>query len=196
MTSPARLAGFVLAAGLAACATTPPGIPMRMTELPSEAPTAEQRDRVAGEISFAGGGAGRTAGYGMWRVAGPAVDLAHAGDGIWAGTLSGRPVRLAASPGKLEGAGVELYLYQDGETVTLRGLWFQRSIWITMTPTQLTGHLAANAPGFDIKRDAPDKWSGNWGPGVPIFLTFKGEAAQYPAVATPQFYLALLSALL
>jgi hypothetical protein len=196
MISPLRFAGIVLATSLAACATTGDGIPLRMTDLPPEMPTADQAQRGVGELSLSGAGMGKTASYGMWRVGGPAVDLAYSGNGFWTGTLSGRSVRLAVSPGRLEGAGVNLFLYQEGETVTIRGLWFQREIWLTMTPTQLSGKLAANAPGIDIKREEPGKWSGLWGPGVRVFLTFKGEPAQYPTVMTPQFYLALLAVLL
>jgi len=195
MLSTHRLAGISLAFGLAACAGTQVGPPLKMTDLPTEVPTEEVRARAVGELLLEGAGMARGATYGMWRVGGTRVDLVYA-DGAWTGTLGGQATRLVVTPGKIEGAGVNLFLEQEGETVTVRGRLFQRQIWITMTPKKLSGKVASNAPGFELERVDASKWSGSWGLGASVFLTAKGEAARYPDVAKPQFYLALLGTLL
>jgi hypothetical protein len=186
---------FILVA--AACASTPPGEPLSMTELSGPVPATEQeRAQGVGELNATAGGGARSATYGPWRVLGPSVDLTYVGENTWAGQLGQREVRLVASPGKLNGAGVNLHFFKTGEEVTVRGTFAQREIKLTMTPKSLRGKMASGAPGFEIKRDAPDRWSGTWGPGGQIFMTVRGEPVQYPKVLTPQFYLALLGILL
>jgi hypothetical protein len=180
----------------AACASTPSGKPLPVADLPAQAPPEPELSRGVGEVVATAAGGARGATYGRWRVAGTNVDLTYAGGNAWAGTLAGRNVQLTVSPGKIEGPGVNLYLTQEGQTVTARGTFAQRQISVTMTPDSLRGRMASNAPGFEVKRDGPDAWSGSWGPGGKIFMNMKGEAAQYPAVLSPQFYLALLGVLL
>jgi hypothetical protein len=197
MTLPSRFSGIALALALAGCASTPPGLPMKVTN-PAAPPSAEERDRGVAELSIHVAGMAGQAVYGPWRVASRGVDLNYAGDGKWSGTLGAKPVNLSVTEGRIEGSGVNLYLFEDAatRTVTVRGLASAREIWITMTPDTLRGRVAANAPGFELKREGPGKWTGSWGPGRTMYLEMRGEAAQYPAVLSPQFYLALIGGLL
>jgi hypothetical protein len=121
------------------------------------------------------------------------VNVSYTGNNTWAGSLDGRSFSVTAEPGRMLGAGVDLHLFQDGDTVIIRGQWFQRSLWLTMSPKRLSGHSGMN-PGIDLNRVSPGVWTGLAGSGVSTSLVMKGEAAQFPSVIAPQFYLALLAA--
>ena len=193
MPPPSRASSLLLAA-LAACATAPSGPPARWTNMPAEAPPQGEFQAV-GEILCAGGGAGRSAAYSLFRVAGPTANITYTGNGTWTGSIDGRNVSLTTSPGRLTGASIDLYVYQDGDALTIRGTWFQREVWVTLTPDRLQGHTAAQGGGFDFARKGPGLMSGAWGIRGQGYVEFRGEAAQYPNVVGPQFHLALLAAL-
>ncbi len=159
--------------------------------------SAEERDRAVGELALNVAGRAGQAVYGRWRVGSRGVDLTYA-DGKWGGTILGKPVNLEVTEGRIVGSSVNLYLFEDAatRTITVRGLAGAREIWITLTPDSIRGKVAANAPGFELKREGPGKWIGSWGPGRTMYLEMRGEPAQYPEVLSPQFYLALIGGLL
>lgn len=189
-----RLAAPCLLAAFLGCATVPEGPPLRMTEMPAEPPPKGGEFTAMGEIQYVGPGGPRSAAYGAWRIVGPTVNVAYTGGGTWAGSLDGRTVSLQAAPGRLTGAGVDLFLYQEGDVTTVRGIWFQRSVWLTVSSARLNGH-SAGAPGIELTRESPSVWNGIAGAGIPASLVLKGEAARFPAVPAPQFHLALMAAL-
>ncbi|HEU4382009.1 MAG TPA: hypothetical protein VFR85_00800 [Anaeromyxobacteraceae bacterium] len=159
-------------------------------------PPAQAGDFVAtGELLYAGPGGGRSAAYNQWRIVGRTVNMSYTGNNVWTGELNGQNMMLTASPGKLVGAGVNLHLFAEGDGFTMRGQWFQRTIDITITPKQLSGRTAQMAPGFELNRAGPNVYSGLRGPGGSAYVELKGEAANFPNVSVPQFYLALLAAL-
>ncbi|BDG05625.1 hypothetical protein [Anaeromyxobacter oryzae] len=173
---------------LAACATTPSGTPVKMTELGAPPPSGAPFEPI-GELLFTGG---RSAAYSLHRVVGPTVNLTYTADGKWAGNLDGRDVRLTAAPGKLTGAGVDLNIISEGDQVTIRGLWFQRKVWLDISPKKLTGR--AGGPSYDFTRTAKNLWSGRTAAGL-SGLEARGNAQKFPDVPMPQFALALLAAL-
>ena len=173
----------------AACATTPPpGNPVQMTELAAP-PSDGAPFQPMGELLYSGG---RSAGYDLYRVVGPRVNISYTKDGKWAGNLDGRDVWLTATPGKLKGAGVDLTLSSEGDKISIRGTWFQRRISLSMSPTALQGR--AGVPAYDFTRTAPNLWSGPT-PRGQAGLEARGDAQKFPDVPMPQFALALLAAL-
>lgn len=194
MTRARRLLSL-LVLGLLACATAPAGPPVPMTEMPAQPPPQAGDFAAAGEILYAGPGGGRSAAYDRWRIVGRTANISYTGNGVWTGELNGQSVMLNASPGKLVGAGVNLYLLAEGDGITLRGQWFQRTVDITIGARQLSGRTAGMGPGFELNRVSPNIYSGFRGPGASAYVELKGEAAKFPAVSAPQFFLALLAAL-
>ncbi len=188
---PARLARRATLALLllAGCATTPSGPPVPMTAIP--AAPAEAPFQPIGELLFSGG---RSAAYSLHQVVGPSVTLAYSGDGKWAGTLDGRDVRLTASPGKLSGAGVNLFIVAEGDGIAVRGQWFQRQVSLAVGPRALSGRTGTSGLSYDLKRTAPNLWSGLTSRGA-ASVEARGDAQRVPAAALPQFVLALLAAL-
>ncbi len=195
MTCATRLLSPIALAALAACATAPAGPPVPMTQMP-EKPPAQTGDFVAtGEILYAGPGGGRSAAYNAWHIVGRTVNISYTGNNVWTGELNGQNVMLTASEGKLIGAGVNLYLLAEGDGITMRGQWFQRTVDITIGPKTLNGRTAGLGPGFELNRASPTVYSGMRGPGGQAYVELKGDAAKFPSVSVPQFYLALLAAL-
>ena len=195
MPAPRRSLPPAFLAALVACASTPAGPPLRMTDMPDEPPAQTGEFAAMGELLYVGPGGDRSAAYSAWRVVGPKVNITYTGKNVWAGNLDARNVSLTAAPGRLTGAGVDLYLIQEADGVTIRGLWFQRSVWIVMTSKALQGHTTAGGGGFDLKRASPTFMSGFAGAGGSASLEMRGQAAQFPNVIAPQFHLALLAAL-
>ncbi len=195
MPSARRSLPPLVLAVLAGCATAPAGPPLRMTDMPAQPPPQAGEFTALGEVLYVGPGGNRSAAYGAWRVVGPSVNITYTGNDVWAGNLDGRNVSLTAAPGRLTGAGVDLYLIREGDEVTIRGLWFQRSVWIVMSATHLQGHTTARGPGFEMKRVSPTFMSGAAGGAGSASLEMRGQAAQFPDVIAPHFHLALLAAL-
>ena len=182
------LQGAIALALLASCATTPSGTPVQVTRLDAPPPRGTPFEPM-GELRFSGG---RSAGYSLHRVVGPTVNLSYTADGKWAGNLDGHDVSLTATPGKLTGPGVTLNLFAEGDQVTIRGTWFQRQVWINISPRALNGRTGAAS--FDFTRAAPDAWSGHTAGGRGGVRAI-GDAQKFPDVPMPQFALALIAAL-
>jgi hypothetical protein len=176
---------------LAACATaSSEGTPVRMTELPEPAPASGPFVPL-GELLFSGG---RSAGYSTNQIAGPTVNLAYAGQGRWAGSLDGRSVQFKAETGKISGPNVNIHVFQDGNQITVRGTWFQRDVWLTVSDKALRGRTDSSGPSYDFTRESPGMWAGTGVRGREG-LEARGQAQQVPAVLMPHFALALLAAL-
>jgi hypothetical protein len=176
---------------LAACATaSPPGTPVRMTDAPTPAP-ADAPFVAIGELLFSGGS---SAAYSADRIVGSTVNLAYAGQGRWTGLLDGRNAQLTAEAGRITGPNVDLHLFQEGNQITLRGTWFQRSVSLIVSDKALRGRTASGGPSYDFTRQSPGVWAGST-PRGRAGIEARGEAQQFPAVHMPQFALALLAAL-
>jgi hypothetical protein len=175
---------------LAACATTPSGTPMPVTDLGPPPPSGAPFEPL-GELLFSGGG-GRSAAYSMHRVMGPKVNLAYTADGKWSGTLDGRDVQLTPGPGKLSAPNVNLNILLEGDQITIRGMWFQRNVWLNVSAKTLNGR--AGGPSYDLTRTAANLYSGNTAGGI-VSVEARGNAQNVPNVPMPQYALALLAAL-
>ena len=173
---------------LASCATTPSGSPVQVTQLGAPPPRGAPFEAM-GELLFSGG---RSAGYSLHRVVGPTVNVSYTADGKWAGNFDGQDVWLTATPGKLSGPGVALSLFSEGDQITIRGRWFQRQVWINVSPKVLNGKTGGAS--FDFTRTAPNAWSGHTAAGRGGMRVL-GDAQKIPDVPMPQFALALLAAL-
>ena len=182
--------GVVLLALAAACATTSSGTPVPMREPSGPAPQGVALTAL-GELVFSGG---RSAAYDGYRVAGPRVNIAYSGNGTWAGDIEGRTVMVTAEAGKIKGPGGTLYVSQEGDQLTIRGMWFQRSVSLQVSPRALKGRTGEMGPSFDFTRTAVNVMAGDTGVGR-AGIELRGEAQQVPNVTMPQFVLALLAAL-
>jgi hypothetical protein len=191
---PLPLAAAALALALSGCAGAPPGTPIAASPIPPTAAPGD-RDRIAGELSMTVKGRSDSAQYGPYRVAGPSVNLSYDGEGAWVGSIGGASGRLVVSPGRLQGAAVKLNLLHEGDAITLRGLFGSQQVSLRLTGDTISGRLSSNAPGFELKKTGPGQWEGQWGPGAHVYLQMRGDAAQFPDVLAPQFYLALLAVL-
>ncbi|MGC4000801.1 MAG: hypothetical protein QM767_26460 [Anaeromyxobacter sp.] len=192
LSSALRLAALGL---VLACASA--GVPYKTADLPPQAPPAQEENQALGEVVLTMNGNARGLAWGRWRVYGAAADLTYVGENTWGGELLGRPVRLTVANGKITGAGVNLTLEQSGSDVTLGGTVFQRTVRITYAPDAIRGKTASAGPGFELRRESPDRWAGNWGPGNMLFVNMKGAAGSYPqSLEAPQFHLIMLGLLL
>jgi hypothetical protein len=177
---------------IVACASaSPPGTPVRMTDPPKEPAAADGPFVAIGELLFSGGG---SAAYSADRIVGSTVNLTYAGQGRWTGLLDGRNAQLTAEAGRITGPNVNLHLFQEGNQITLRGTWFQRSVSLTVSDKVLRGRTASGGPSYDFTRQSPGVWAGST-VGGRAGVEARGEAQQFPAVHMPQFALALLAAL-
>ena len=190
-TRRAMLLRAVALLGLAAgCATTSSGTPVPMSQ-----PAGELAPGAAfapiGELVFSDG---RGAAYDAYRVQGPRVNMTYASNGAWSGLLDGRNVMVTAAAGKITGAGGTLYVNREGDQLTIRGQWMQRSISLVVSAAALKGRTGEVGPSFDFTRTARNVMSGQMGVGRGG-VELRGEAQQVPEVAMPQFVLALLATL-
>ena len=175
-----------------------------MTPPPTATPPAGAPFEPTGAVAFAAGGEGATISYGPWRVRGPGIDLAYAGGGTWTGKIADADVRIAASDGRIGGAGGEVLVERTDDELRLHGTWSGRSLELAVGRVRLKGTLDGGACSFDLRPSGPDALAGTLGcaspgGGIPTSsrgtLRLRGEAVLVPDVLEPQFVLALLAAL-
>jgi hypothetical protein len=196
---PRPLAAAALLLVLTACAATA----ARMTPPPAATPPVGAPFEATGAVAFASGGEGATVSYGPWRVRGPGIDLSYAGSGTWSGRIADVDVRIAASDGRIAGAGGDVLVDRTGDELRLRGSWSGRSLELKVGRLRLQGTLDGGACSFDLRPAGPDALAGALGCALPGgkatasqgTLRFRGEAVLVPDVLQPQFVLALLAAL-
>jgi hypothetical protein len=185
----------VAALGLAACAMTPSGTPVPVTSIPA----GETRPRdftPTGAVSLYGSGSGRSADFGDFRIVGPQVNMTRNPDGTWAGNLDGRDVVLAVTPGRIDGYGVNLYVFRKGTTVSVQGMFGQRQVWFTLKPDEIQGTTDGSRCSFDLTRKPEglfQGWVGCVGQVTAATLRLSGAAADVANPVVPQLLLALLA---
>ena len=176
---------------LAACATTPPSLPIPMSALPPGPPPAELR--ALGEVLWADIGQarpGRRAAFDGWRVVGPPVDLVRQADGRWVGTFRGVGVAVAPGPGRISGPGVDVSIVRQKDgSVLASGTWLGAPLSIELSPDRIRGGAGGNA--FDLTWMGPGMYNSYAG-----LLQLKGAASQVADPLLPQLVLALVAVLM
>jgi hypothetical protein len=191
--TPIRSATVAALLSLAACATldsaAKPSIPVPMSQVPAGRPG--QNPGASGEVVWADlsqAVTSRRATFDDWLVNGPSVKIARRADGIWAGTLHGRPVTLSPSLGNLSGAGVDLAIEWHGTGTWVTGTCLGEPVRFEVSGNHVKGNAGANV--FDLVALGPGQFGTQAG-----LLTLSGSAARTDA-AMPQMALALLAVLL
>jgi hypothetical protein len=192
---PAVAASALAALGLAACAMTPSGAPVPVTAVP--AGETQPKDFTAtGSVNLYGAGSGQSADFSDFRVVGPRVNMSRNADGTWAGNLDGRDMILTVTPGRIDGYGVNLYVFKKAATVSVQGMFGQRQVWFTMKPDEIQGTTDGGRCSFDLTRNAQGLFEGGVGcVGQVTTATLKlsGAAADVSNPVVPQLVLALLT---
>ncbi len=186
-----------IATTLAACATTPPGVPVAMTPpgpIPAEAPPF-QRD---GEIQFTPlGSVGNSAAWNARSVRGPTVNLTLTDQGLWGGTIRDQAVLLRAVDGRITGDAVNLLVGREGGVVVVEGLWLGNRTTVAAAADHVSASLFGGNCSLEIA-PAPDGfWRGFAGCNGRIryvWAEMKGVAAD-PTREMPQWFFAFLASL-
>jgi hypothetical protein len=178
MTLLQRTIAAALVSGLAACATTPSGTPV--AEAPLAAGEQKPRDFTAtGSVYFSGGGSGTSADFSDFRIVGPNVNMTRNPDGNWAGNVLAQNAILNVTPGRIDGYGVNLYVFRKGQTVSVQGMFGQRQVWFTLKKNEIQGTVNVGCAGQ-----------------VNIYtLQLTGDAANVESPPMPQLVLALIAVL-
>jgi len=178
---------------LASCATldsaAKPTVPVPMSAVPPGKPG--QYPGATGEVLWADltqARPSRRASFDDWLVQGPNVKIGRRPDGIWTGTLLGRPVTLSPTIGGVTGPGVELAIEWHGTGTWESGTCFGEPVRFEVSGVHVKGNAGANV--FDLAALGPGQFGAQSG-----LLTLSGSAARTDA-AMPQFALALLAVLL
>jgi hypothetical protein len=197
MTLLQRTIAAALVSGLAACATTPSGTPV--AEAPLAAGEQKPRDFTAtGSVYFSGGGSGTSADFSDFRIVGPNVNMTRNPDGNWAGNVLAQNAILNVTPGRIDGYGVNLYVFRKGQTVSVQGMFGQRQVWFTLKKNEIQGTVNGDRCSFDLTLQSPGIYTGGVGCAgqVNIYtLQLTGDAANVESPPMPQLVLALIAVL-
>jgi hypothetical protein len=164
-------------------------VPVPMSAVPAGKPG--QNAGPSGEVAWADLArpqSPRRATFDDWQVVGPEMKIGRRPDGMWSGTLFGRPVTLSTSLGQISGSGVELAVERNGATTRIGGTVFDAPVRIEVSINRVNGFAGGNA--FDLARQGTGQYDGPAG-----MLTLRGSAATN-AASMPQTALALVVALL
>ena len=164
-------------------------VPVPMSAVPPGRPG--QNAGPSGEVAWAELArpqSPRRATFDDWVVTGPEMKIARRPDGMWSGTLYGRPVTLSTTIGQISGSGVDLTVERNGATTRIGGTVFDAPVQFEVSINRVSGFAGGNA--FDLSRQGPGQYDGPAG-----MLTLRGLAATN-AASMPQAALALVAALL
>jgi len=188
-----RSVAILSLAALAGCATldsaAQPTVPVPMSPVPPGRPG--QNPGALGEVLWAAPSQApppRRTTFDDWQVNGPNVKIGRRPDGIWAGTLFGRPVTLSPSMGSISGPGVDLSIERHGMGTWISGTCLDAPVRFEISGARVKGSAGANV--FDLPALGPGQFGTQAG-----LLTLSGSAARNDA-AMPQVALALLAVLL
>lgn len=191
---PASLA-CLAALAVAGCATTPSGTPVPVTPVPA----GETRPRdftPTGAVNLFGAGSGQSADFSDFRIVGPRVNMTRNADGTWAGDLDGRNMILTVAPGRIDGYGVNLFVFRKGTTVSVQGMFGQRQVWFTVKPDEIQGTTDGGRCSFDLTRTGEGLFQGGVGCVGQVTtstLRLSGAAADLANPVVPQLVLALIT---
>ncbi len=197
MSRRALLLAAALAAGCAPSAVL-------MTPPPTAAPPPGAAVETTGEIVFTSGGISTRVAYGPWTLEGGGLALRYAGDGAWAGTRDGSPVRFEGRQGLVTGPSTRLSLVSEKGTLAIQGQWAGKDVDVRVSRSGLSATAARSGCSLALQGSGGGTMSGSLGcPARPgegptssqgtLFLG--GEAALVPEVLLPQFVVALLATL-
>jgi len=103
---------------------------------------------------------------------------------------------LTVTPGRIDGYGVNLYVFRKGTTVSVQGMFGQRQVWFTLKPDEIQGTTDGSRCSFDLTRSAPGLFQGGVGcvgQVTTVTLKLSGTATDVANPVVPQLVLSLLT---
>jgi hypothetical protein len=132
-----------------------------------------------------------SAAYDATRVRGPNVNMALTKDGRWGGNLLTKDVMLKIAPDRITGAGVNLVVKQDKNSVSVEGMISGIRVRLKATATTFVGRVGERQVECGREADGFCYMSG----GRTSSMRFKGTANQWPDVPMPQWVFAVIGAI-
>jgi hypothetical protein len=132
-----------------------------------------------------------SAAYDATRVRGPNVNMALTKDGRWGGNLLTKDVMLKIAPDRITGAGVNLVVGQDKNSVSVEGMISGIRVRLKATATTFVGRVGERQVECGREADGFCYMSG----GRTSSMRFKGTANQWPDVPMPQWVFAVIGAI-
>lgn len=154
--------------------------------LPAIAADPEPPFSATGEIVYR-----TSAAFDATRVRGPNVNMALTKDGHWGGNLLAKDVMLKVTPDRITGAGVNLVVKQDANTVSVEGMISGIRVRFKATAKDFVGRVAERQVECNREPDGYCYLSG----GRTSSMHFKGAAAKWPDVPMPQWVFAVIGAI-
>lgn len=196
--TPRRIALLALAASTLACAMTPSGTPVPVTDLaPGEVKPPGYTP--SGEVFFSTTtGTGTSTSFSDFRIVGPHANLTRDASGKWGGNLAGRNMILTVAPGRITGDGVDLFVTRKNDTLSVQGMFGQRQVWLTIRPKEIQGTTDSSRCSIDLTPVGPGVFAGGVGCGGQLVngnLQLTGEAMNLQEPVMPQLFLALIAVL-
>jgi hypothetical protein len=154
--------------------------------LPARAAEPEAPFNATGEIVYR-----TSAAFDATRVRGPNVNMALTKDGHWGGNLLAKDVMLKVTPDRITGAGVNLVVKQDANSLSVEGMISGIRVRFKATAKDFVGRVAERQVECNREPDGYCYLSG----GRTSSMHFKGAAAKWPDVPMPQWVFAVIGAI-
>ena len=132
-----------------------------------------------------------SAAYDATRVRGPNVNMAITKDGRWGGNLLAKDVMLKIAPDRITGAGVNLVVKQDADSLSVEGMISGIRVRVKATATTFVGRVGNDQVECGREPDGYCYLSGS----RTNTMHFKGTAKQWPDVPMPQWIFAVIGAI-
>jgi hypothetical protein len=161
-------------------------VTLAVLALPAAAAEPEAPFVSVGEIVYR-----TSAAFDATRVRGPNVNMSLTKDGRWGGNLLTKDVMLKVTPDRITGAGVNLVVKQDANTVSVEGLISGIRVRVKATAKDFVGRVGERQVECGREPDGYCYMSG----GRTSSMHFKGTAAKWPDVPMPQWIFAVIGAI-
>ncbi len=132
-----------------------------------------------------------SAAYDATRVRGPNVNMSITKDGRWGGNLLTKDVMLKIAPDRITGAGVNLVVKQDANTLSVEGMISGIRVRVKATATTFVGRVGNNQVECGREPDGYCYLSGS----RTNTVHFKGTANKWPDVPMPQWIFAVIGSI-
>ena len=154
--------------------------------LPAQAADPNAPFSASGEIVYR-----TSAAFDATRVRGPNVNMAVTNDGHWGGNLLAKDVMLKVTPDRITGAGVNLVVKQDANSLSVEGMISGIRVRFKATAKDFVGRVGERQVECNREPDGYCYLSG----GRTSSMHFKGTAAKWPDVPIPQWVFAVIGAI-
>ncbi len=161
-------------------------VSLLVAALPARAADPNAPFTATGEIVYR-----TSAAFDATRVRGPNVNMAVTKDGQWGGNLLAKDVMLKVTPDRITGAGVNLVVKQDANSLSVEGMISGIRVRFKATAKDFVGRVAERQVECNREPDGYCYLSG----GRTSSMHFKGTAAKWPDVPMPQWVFAVIGAI-